>query len=76
MSIGLALIGIALGAYNLLVVFALAFIPATEYFPTTSGLQILSIAIVSAIIFKERPSLKQLLGIAVTIAAVVIINLQ
>lgn len=74
-NIGLILIGIALGLYNLLAVSALTFIPATQYFPTTSGLQILTAVIIASITFKERPSLKQILGIAVTIAAVVIINL-
>ena len=75
-NVGLILIGLVLGVYNLLLVSALTFIPATVYFPTTSGLQILIAVIVSSITFNERPSLKQIFGIVVTIAAVVIINLQ
>ena len=75
-NVGLILIGLVLGVYNLLVVSALTFIPATIYFPTTSGLQILTAVIVSSITFKEFPSIKQIIGIAVTVAAVVIINLQ
>ena len=75
-NVGLILIGLVLGVYNLLVVSALTFIPATVYFPTTSGLQILTAVIVTSITFKEIPSVKQLIGIAVTVAAVVIINIQ
>lgn len=75
-NLGLIVIGVVLGLYNLLVVYALEIIPATEYFPTISGLQILTAVIIASITFKEIPSVKQLIGICLTIVAVVFINLQ
>ena len=73
--IGLGIIGLALGFYNLLAVSALAIIPSAEYFPTVTGLSILVTVMMSAITFKELPSKKQILGIAVATVAIVIINL-
>lgn len=75
-NVGLILIGLVLGVYNLCNVLAQAIIPATVYFPTICGLQIFTAVITSSIMFKERPSLKQLLGIIATILAVVVINLR
>ncbi len=75
-NVGLILIGLTLGIYNLCAVLAQAIIPATVYFPTICGLQILTAVIASSIMFKERPSLKQLFGIIATILAVVFINLR
>ena len=75
-NLGLILIGLALGIYNLCAVLAQVIIPATEYFPTTSGLQILVSVIVSAITFKEVPSIKQRIGILLAILAAIVINLR
>ena len=73
--LGLFLIGLALGIYNYLVILALTFIPATEYFPTVSGLSTLFTVIVTSITFKEFPSIKQIIGIAATIGAAIIVNI-
>ena len=75
-NLGLILIGLALGLGNLCAVLAQIIIPATEYFPTTSGLQILTAVIVTSITFKETPSVKQFIGILLTILAIVVINLR
>ena len=72
---GLIISGLALGFYNLLVVSALLFIPASEFFPTNTGLIILTTVVLSSITFKEIPSVKQIIGIICTIAATVVINL-
>lgn len=75
-NIGLFIMGITLGLYNMFAIIAQSFIPATEFFPTTSGLNILFAVITTAITFKEIPSFKQFLAIILTIVAVVIINLS
>lgn len=74
-NIGLVFTGLALGFYNLLSVSAMAVIPAGEFFPTLAGLNILISVVISSITFKEFPSIKQWIGIAVMLCAVVLINL-
>ena len=74
--LGLVLIGIALGVYNLLAVIALTFIPAGEYFPTISGLSTLATVLAASITFKELPSIKQFIGIAAAIGAAIIVNIS
>lgn len=72
---GLALIGLSLGLYNLCVVSGLEIMPASQFLPTVAGLCILANVISSCIIFKEKLSIKQIIGIFTTICAVVLINL-
>ena len=74
-GIGVIFCGLALGFYNLLVVIALSLIPASEFLPTNTGLIILTTVSLSSLVFKEVPSIKQILGIILAIVAVVFINL-
>jgi len=70
-----ALVGVPNYASSYLLLRALAHLPAFLVFPLYSACTILVVTAVSALVFRERPGGRQVLGLCVILAAVVLLNL-
>ena len=69
-----ALCGIANGVTNYLVMIVTAYIAASVFFPVLSAGNVVFVFVVSVVFFKENFSAKQLAGVAVGIASLVLLN--
>lgn len=70
-----AVSGVCNGLTNLLVMLCVAIMPATLFFPVLSVGQLLLILLVSVVGFRERLQKKQLVGFAIGIIAMILMNL-
>lgn len=54
---------------------AVGYIPSTQMYPTLQGANLIASAICASILFKERITAKSVVGIAIAIAAVILMNI-
>ena len=68
--------GVTLAVYQPLSMLALTAIDVTVYYPVTGALAVIFLMVSGIIIFREKPSAKQLVGAAMGLVAVVLLNLR
>lgn len=69
------LIGIILAVQNILLMYLLTKFDASIYFPVTSALNVIFITLSGYLLFKDKIKTTQIIGIIISIVAVVIINI-
>ena len=69
-------IGLILGVYQRLNIYTMAVVEGSFHFPTYAGLQSLTMTLVGVILFKDRLSKRQLLGVICGIISVVLMNVR
>jgi multidrug transporter EmrE-like cation transporter len=75
-SLHSALAGISNGATNLLNLVVNAMLPITVAAPTRSGVKIVVSFLISLVIFKEKLARRQIAGVAIGAAALILLNLK
>jgi len=73
--LGVCVIGVVLGLYNLMLVHAAAEVAAVVLYPVVNGLTIFWIALSDRIIFRQKSTPMQLVGMLIGAAAVILLNL-
>lgn len=68
-------IGGAVGLYNLLNVIGYNYFPSYILLPVVCGLIIVLVMVVNSILNKEKPTLKMLIGVALAVIAIVLLNI-
>ena len=75
LCIGIPLIAISLGLYNLLSVFTLQKVPATIFYTVVPGTHLVLINLIGILILKEKKTALQYVGIALAVVAVILARL-
>lgn len=70
------LIGADLGIFQLLYIFGISCIDGAFLFPTFSGMQSVAMALVGIVLFKDKLSKRQIVGVILGISCVVMMNMK
>lgn len=73
--VGIVAIGVVLGLYNRMLVFAAAEVAAVLLYPVINGLTIFWIALSDRILFRQKFARRQMVGMLCGLAAVILLNL-
>ena len=69
-------IGLVLGVYQRLNIYTMSVVEGTFHFPTYAGLQSLTMTLVGIVMFKDKLSKKQMIGVVCGIVSVVLMNMR
>ncbi len=70
------IIGVVLGLFQRLNIYGITTIDGTFFFPTYSGMQSLVMSVIGVLMFKDKLSTRQKLGIACGIVSIVLMNMR
>jgi len=69
-------IGLILGVYQRLNIYTMAVVEGSFHFPTYAGLQSLTMTLVGIVLFKDRLSKRQMIGVVCGILSVILMNMR
>ena len=68
--------GVTLAVYQPLSMLALTMVDVSLYYPVTGALAVIFLMVIGIPVFKDKPSVKQIIGACVGLCAIVLLNLQ
>lgn len=74
LMVGIPVIAVSLGLYNLLSVFTLKSVPETVFYTVVPGIHLALVNVVGILLMKEKKTAAQFIGMALAILAVVLIH--
>lgn len=69
------ILGVVLGIYQVISMYTLSIVDVSIYYPITSALALIFLFVVGVLVFKDKPTKSQIIGILIGIISVILVNL-